>query len=78
MNVTLKPALKKLVDEKLKAGDYGSANELLEAAIARLILDPKREELDEHTLAALKEGEAELDRGEGTPLEAAFDLLRKK
>jgi Arc/MetJ-type ribon-helix-helix transcriptional regulator len=37
MNVTLKPALKKLVEEKVKAGEYRSTDELLEAAIARLI-----------------------------------------
>ena len=78
MNVTLRPALTKFVEEKVKAGEYGSADELLEAAVARLIFDPKRDEVDEQTLAALEEGEAELERGEGMPLKEAFDLLRKK
>lgn len=40
MNVTLKPSLQKLVEEKIKTGEYRSANELLEAAVARLIFDP--------------------------------------
>ena len=78
MNVTLRPALKKLVDDKVKAGEYASPNELMEAAVARLIFDPHRGELDEETLAALREGESQLERGEGIPAEAAFDRLRKK
>jgi len=78
MNVTLKPTLKKLVEDKVKAGEYGSADELLEAAVARLIFDPQRDELDEQTLAALEAAEQQLDRGEGIPLETAFSKLRNK
>ena len=41
------------------------------------MLDPDPA-VDEQTLAALEEGEAQLDRGEGIPLEEAFDQLRKR
>lgn len=63
MNLQLRPELQKFVDEKIKAGEYSSTNDVVEAGIARLMLDPAPE-LDEDTLRALEEREAEGDRGE--------------
>jgi putative addiction module CopG family antidote len=63
MNLQLRPELQKFVDEKVKAGEYSSTNDVVEAGIARLMLDPAPD-LDEDTLRALEEGEAEGDRGE--------------
>ncbi len=78
MNVTLKPELTKFVQDKVDAGEYASAEELLEAAVARLIFDPKCEQLDEQSLAAMEEGESQLDRGQAIPVEEAFHQLRQK
>ena len=35
-------------------------------------------ELDDATIAAIDEAEAQYQRGEGMPLDQAFELLRKK
>ena len=78
MNVSLKPELEAFVASQVESGGYGSADEVLEAAVARLMLDPEPGELDAQTLAALEEAEAQLDRGEGIPVEQAFELLRQK
>ena len=78
MHISLRPELEEFVAAQVKVGGYASADEVLEAAVARLMLDPEPQELDAETLAALEEGEAQLDRGEGISLEEAFDALRKK
>ena len=74
MQITLRPELEQFVQDKVQAGEYGSIQEVVEIALTRLMDD----ELDDETLAAIEEGEAQLDRGEGIPAEEAFALLRKK
>jgi Arc/MetJ-type ribon-helix-helix transcriptional regulator len=78
MNITLSPELQKFVEERVKAGEFQSPAQVIEAGLARLMLDPPPDELDEDTLAAIERAEAQLDRGEGIPLKEAFDRLRKK
>ena len=63
MNVQLRPELEKFVEEKVRRGQYASSTAVVEAALARLMLDPQPQ-LDEQTLAAIEEGEAQADRGE--------------
>jgi Arc/MetJ-type ribon-helix-helix transcriptional regulator len=45
------------------SGHFESANEVIEAAVARLMLDPPPDE-DEQTLAAIARAENEFERGE--------------
>ena len=78
MNITLSPELQKFVEERVKAGEFQSPAQVVEAGLARLMLDPSPEQLDDDTLAAIARAEAQLDRGEGIPLKEAFDRLRKK
>ncbi len=78
MNITLSPELQKFVEERVKAGEFQSPAQVVEAGLARLMLDPPPDELDEDILAAIERAEAQLDRGEGIPLKEAFDRLRKK
>jgi Arc/MetJ-type ribon-helix-helix transcriptional regulator len=78
MNIILSPELQKFVEERVKAGEFQSPAQVVEAGLARLMLDPPPDELDEDTLAAIERAEAQLDRGEGIPLKEAFDRLRKK
>lgn len=68
MNFQLNPELEKFVDEKVKTGQFGSREEVIEAGLARLMLDPEPE-LDEETLSELAEGEAQIDHGESRPWE---------
>lgn len=63
MNLQLRPEVQKFVDERVKAGQYASTEALIEAGIARLMLDPEPA-LDEETLRAIEEGEKQGDRGE--------------
>lgn len=77
MTIQLRPEIQKFVDEQVKTGEYASTEEVLEAGIARLMLDPQPD-LDEETLAALERGEAEGDRGEVRPWEdLKAELLAK-
>ncbi len=64
MTLSLNPELQRFVDEKVKAGEYASAAQVVEAGLARLMLDPPPEELDEQDLAQIRESFAQMRRGE--------------
>jgi putative addiction module CopG family antidote len=66
MKLKLRPEVQKFVEDRIKAGQYASTDELVEAGIARLMLDPEPV-LDEDTLHAIEEGEADGDRGDVVP-----------
>jgi putative addiction module CopG family antidote len=77
MNVQIRPELEKFIEEKVKTGEYASSEEVFEAGIARLMLDP-HPVLDEETLRAIEEGDAQADRGEVRPWEdVKAELLAK-
>ena len=79
MNVPLKAELEKFVQDQVRAGRFSSAGEVIEAGLARLMLDPPDEgELDAQTLAAIEDADAQIDRGECMPLDDAFAQLRRK
>lgn len=62
MQLQLRPELQKFVEDRVKSGQYASTEEVVEAGIARLMLDPEPT-LDEQTLRAIEEGDAQGDRG---------------
>lgn len=66
MKLQLRPEVQKFVEDRIKSGHYTSNEEVIEAGIARLMLDPDPT-LDEDTLRALEEGEADGDRGDVIP-----------
>ncbi len=76
--MTLRPELQKFIDDEVKSGGFASAPEVIEAGLARLMLDPAPDEVDAATWAAIERAEAALDRGEGIPLDEAFARLRRK
>jgi len=77
MDLELRPELQKFVEEKVRAGEYSSTREVVEAALARLMLDPQPE-IDDETLAAIEEGEAQANRGETRPWhEVRAELLAR-
>ena len=65
MNVALKPDLEKFIEDQVKAGRFGSAEEALNAAVAHLQAEREFsvEEADE-LRAEVDVGIAEADRGE--------------
>ena len=67
-----KPEFTQFIDDQVKAGRFHSHEEVLEEALSRMMA----EEPDTQTLAAIEEGEAQLDRGEGRPWEQVREELR--
>jgi putative addiction module CopG family antidote len=78
MTIRLTPEMEKFVDEQVKQGYYSSADEVLEAALARMMLDDLPERLDDATLAAINQGEEEIARGEDRPFKEVAAELRRK
>jgi antitoxin ParD1/3/4 len=70
MNVSLTPALEKLVQKRVASGRYGSASEVVREALRLL---EQRDRLEQARLrdlrAALDLGISQLDRGEGMALD---------
>ena len=79
MNVSLTPELEKLVNDKVKSGQYTSASEVVREGL-RLIQE--QDELRRIKLEALKreiaKGIEQLDRGEGIPGEEVFAEIKKR
>lgn len=63
MNVTLKPELQQFVDEQIRSGRFTTPDEVLEAGLTRLMLDPVND-LDDEDVAGIEESEAQIARGE--------------
>ena len=80
MTVNLKPELAEFVQAQVRAGQYRSLEEAVNAAIARIQAeqDLLAGELDDEELAAIEKGLAQLNRGEGQPWEKVRDDLRAK
>lgn len=78
MNVVLKPELEQFVADLVKAGRFASPTEVLEAGLARLMLDPPEDELDADDLAAIEESERQIERGEDVDWKEASARLRQK
>jgi len=78
MNVTLKPELERFIDAQVVAGRFSSVAEVVEAGIARLMLDPESVELDMEDIAATDESEAKIARGEDLDWKDVSASLRRK
>ena len=79
MNIALTPELEKLVNEKVKNGQYSSANEVIGAGLRLL---EERDRLNQARLAELKakirEGIEASDRGEVVDGKTVLRELREK
>ena len=79
MNVTLDPNIQTRIDEKLRRGEFESAEALFEQALT-FFLDYEEVEPDEDeirdTQVALDEALVQGERGEGRPAEQVFVALR--
>ena len=80
MNLSLSPDVQRFIEDKVRTGRYATAEDVIHAAISRLRRDEAigHEELDEDDLAAIEEGLAQANRGEGRPWEEVRAELRAK
>jgi antitoxin ParD1/3/4 len=63
MNVSLRPDVQKLIDERVKSGQYSSAEEVVEAAVLALTQDENFGEFETGELDnLLAEGEQSIER----------------
>ncbi|HTK77801.1 MAG TPA: type II toxin-antitoxin system ParD family antitoxin [Gemmataceae bacterium] len=66
MDITLnKPQFRQFVEDEIKSGRFASPADVVEAALARLMDDRELTSLDDETIAALAEADAEIERGNG-------------
>lgn len=78
MNISLKnPELSKFIEQKLASGAFGTAEEVIEAGLQRL-MDEEAVEFDEETIQAVLRGDAQGERGEGRDLHEVAAELRKR
>ena len=63
MTIVLSAETQKLLDQKLKSGEYGSADEVLHAALEALDW-ASGDLLDEATLDSIDQSEGQIQRGE--------------
>jgi Arc/MetJ-type ribon-helix-helix transcriptional regulator len=74
-----KPELEKLIEDQVTSGRFRSAEDLVEAALQRLLQEEEPEEmLDADTLAAVRTSREQLDQGEGRDFKDALNQLRRK
>ena len=80
MTISLSPETQRLIEHWMQDGRFTSADDLLQTALQLMQHTRGRdvEELDIDTQAAIEEGEAEADRGEGVPVDDAFAQIRRK
>ena len=75
VQIKLKPELEQFVEEQVKAGNYPSVDAMVEAAL----LDMRETfELDDETIDAINEAEAQADRGEGMTLDECRAHMAKR
>ena len=70
--------LERFIAAEVKSGRFPSHTAAIAAAVERMMLEQEFLDTDDATFAAIEEAEAQLDRGEGIPLETAFAEFRKK
>jgi putative addiction module CopG family antidote len=79
MNVALKPELKKFVEKEVKAGRYESVDDVMAAAVTRLMQDDQGIDLKPGELQALIEkGEADIARGDVLTLSQVRKHFRQR
>jgi Arc/MetJ-type ribon-helix-helix transcriptional regulator len=78
MEITLNPFLEKYVQDLIKDGLFNSPQEVLEAGLARMMLDPLPGDLDEQQLKDLQVSLAQADRGEFINASVVHAEIRRK
>lgn len=71
-----KPDLRKFIDDEVQAGHFSSAQAAVETAVAQMMLD--HGVLDDPTIAAIANADAQYERGEFVEWRDVRDELRRK
>jgi len=71
-----KPELAKFVDDKVRAGEFPSAEAVVEDALARMMADEER--LSDEDMAEINASDEEIDRGESVDFDSFAAQMRKK
>jgi Arc/MetJ-type ribon-helix-helix transcriptional regulator len=77
MNVVLSPETQRLLEERMKKGKFTSADDAVRVALQTLD-QLEADDMDDDTLAAIEEGLAQANRGEGRPWDDVKAELRSK
>jgi putative addiction module CopG family antidote len=77
MTISLSPDTQKLLEEKLKTGDYRSADDVVHAALQALS-ELESHGLDDETLDAIDRAEDEIERGDVHDWKDVRDSVRAK
>jgi antitoxin ParD1/3/4 len=79
MSITLKPEQTQFIQQQIAAGRFKSEGEVLEKAL-QLLADQYREyeTWAEDVRSKIDEAQAEIDRGEGVPLDVAMAQLQER
>ena len=80
MHIVLSPETQKLLEERMRAGRFATADEAVRVALQTLgeIDGDLLEDLDDETRAAIERAEAQGERGEGQPWEQVREELRAR
>jgi len=80
MTISLNPETQKLLEEQMKKYGYSTPDEAVRFALEKLDQEEgdEIEDLDPATQAAIAEGLAQAERGEGRPWEQVRDELRAR
>jgi putative addiction module CopG family antidote len=77
MNVSLKPEVRKFIENQVKTGRFDSPDAVLEEAVNRMMTESDSE-LDDETVAAINRAEEQLDRGDGIDFDQFAVEMRKR
>jgi len=75
MTITLSPETQRLLEDQLKKGNFGSTDEVLQAALQAL---DESDELDQATLDTIDESEAQIARGQVLEWDEVLARVRAK
>jgi putative addiction module CopG family antidote len=81
MNITLSSNFEKFVQKLVESGRYDSEQQVLEAGVARLMLDTAEgdvEEIDDISAASILRSEEQIKNGQTRTLDDAITELRAK
>ncbi len=78
MHVQLRPELEKFLHDQVEAGHFESEAEALEAGVARLMLDPAPDEIDQQEITEIRQSLAEMRAGQVVDGKSLHAELRKR
>ncbi len=78
MTLTVRPQLEQFIKDQVETGRFGSAEEVVEAGLARLMLDPALDVLDEQDQIDIQKSLEQMDRGELIDSSIVHAEMRRK